>query len=106
MALVCPIGLNVDRLKDEIRRTYASVAREPEGDFHFHRGPEYAARALGYDLSELISLPRVSTAPFAGVEPCTPSGSRHQRQDHRGIRQARRPRCVFLGVASGQHLQS
>jgi ubiquinone/menaquinone biosynthesis C-methylase UbiE len=54
-------------LKDEIRQTYASVARDPGGDFHFHRGPEYAARALGYDLPELLSLPRISTAPFAGV---------------------------------------
>jgi arsenite methyltransferase len=67
MALACPADLNVDRLKDEIRQTYASVARDPGGDFHFHRGPDYAARALGYDPSELMSLPRISTAPFAGV---------------------------------------
>ena len=67
MALACPVSLNVGRLKDEIRQTYASVARDPGGDFHFHRGPEYAARALGYDLAELLTLPPVSTAPFAGV---------------------------------------
>jgi SAM-dependent methyltransferase len=67
MALACPVSLNVDRLKSEIRQTYASVARDPGGDFHFHRGPEYAARALGYDFAELASLPPVSTAPFAGV---------------------------------------
>ena len=67
MALACPVSLNIDRLKNEIRQTYASVARDPGGDFHFHRGPEYAARALGYDFAELLSLPTVSTAPFAGV---------------------------------------
>jgi arsenite methyltransferase len=67
MPLACPVGFDVDRLKDEIQQTYASVARNPGGEFHFHRGPEYAARALGYDLPELISLPQTSTAPFAGV---------------------------------------
>jgi ubiquinone/menaquinone biosynthesis C-methylase UbiE len=67
MAIACPVGFDVDRLKDEIRHTYASVARDPGGEFHFHRGPEYAAGTLGYDLPELLSLPRISTAPFAGV---------------------------------------
>lgn len=67
MALTCPVGFDVDRLKNEVRQTYASVARDPGGDFHFHRGPEYAARALGYDLPELLSLPSLATAPFAGV---------------------------------------
>lgn len=67
MAIACPIGLDVNRLKQEVRQTYASVARDPSGDFHFHRGPGYAARLLGYDLAELASLPSVSTAPFAGV---------------------------------------
>ena len=67
MAIACPAGLDVARLKQEVRQTYASVARDPEGNFHFHRGPEYAARLLGYDLAELQSLPRIATAPFAGV---------------------------------------
>jgi arsenite methyltransferase len=67
MAITCPVGLDVARLKDEVRQTYASVAREPDGEFHFHRGPEYAARLLGYDLAELQSLPGTATAPFAGV---------------------------------------
>lgn len=67
MAIACPIGFDVARLKREVHNTYASVARDPGGDFHFHRGPEYAARRLGYDLAELESLPAISTAPFAGV---------------------------------------
>lgn len=67
MAIACPVGFDVARLKHEVRQTYASVAREPGGNFHFHRGPEYAARLLGYDLAELKALPSVATEPFAGV---------------------------------------
>jgi SAM-dependent methyltransferase len=52
---------------EEVRQTYSSVARNPEGEFHFHRGPEYAARLLGYDPQELEALPRIATEPFAGV---------------------------------------
>ena len=36
-------------------------------DFHFHRGPAYAAEFLGYDASELADLPSDCTASFAGV---------------------------------------
>ena len=39
----------------------------PRGDFHFHRGPEYAVNALGYDAGQLSSLPSAATASFAGV---------------------------------------
>jgi SAM-dependent methyltransferase len=67
MAIACPVGFDVARLKNEVRTTYASVARNPDGEFHFHRGPEYAARLLGYKLAELRSLPEIATAPFAGV---------------------------------------
>jgi len=67
MSIACPVGFDVARLKQEVRQTYASVARDPGGDFHFHRGPEYAARLLGYDLTELKSLPQIAAAPFAGV---------------------------------------
>lgn len=67
MAIACPVGFDVGRLKQEVRQTYASVARDPSGNFHFHRGPEYAARLLGYDLAELKSLPQIAAAPFAGV---------------------------------------
>jgi SAM-dependent methyltransferase len=67
MTVTCPVGLDTGRLKEEVRRTYASVAEDPAGDFHFHRGPEYAARLLQYDLVELRELPSISTGPFAGV---------------------------------------
>jgi arsenite methyltransferase len=67
MAAVCPIGFDIQGLKNEVRRTYASVAVDPSGDFHFHRGPEYAARQLGYNYEELSRLPRIATDPFAGV---------------------------------------
>lgn len=67
MAAVCPVGFDRNRLKAEVRATYARVAQDPHGDFHFHRGPEYAARLLGYDFNELRSLPAAATAPFAGV---------------------------------------
>lgn len=67
MATVCPVGFDKTRLESEVRATYSRVAEDPQGDFHFHRGPEYAARLLGYDLDELRSLPSVATASFAGV---------------------------------------
>ena len=67
MAASCPITLDTTRLKDEVSTIYSQVATDPDGDFHFHRGPGYAAEYLGYDRSELAALPDVSTACFAGV---------------------------------------
>lgn len=67
MARVCELTFDRGRLKEEIRATYARVALAPEGDFHFHRGPEFAASRLGYDREELAELPDFVTAPFAGV---------------------------------------
>lgn len=67
MEQFCEITLDRERLKSEIRSTYSLVAETPTGDFHFHRGPEYAARQLGYDGEELSMLPGASTASFAGV---------------------------------------
>ena len=81
MAAACPVGFDKDRLKSEVRATYSQVAENPTGEFHFHRGPEYAARMLGYDLAELRALPELATAPFAGVgnpfkmEPIAPGAS-------------------------------
>jgi arsenite methyltransferase len=46
---------------------YARVAASPDGEFHFHRGPEYAATMLGYDEAELAALPLDVTSAFAGV---------------------------------------
>jgi SAM-dependent methyltransferase len=67
MAATSPQGFSVDRLREQIRATYDRLARSPEGEFHFHRGPEYAVERLGYDRTELASLPPACTARFAGV---------------------------------------
>jgi arsenite methyltransferase len=67
MSLACPVGLDVSTLRREIGAIYTRVAAAPEGDFHFHRGPEYAARVLGYDPDELSQLPPDVTARFAGI---------------------------------------
>jgi SAM-dependent methyltransferase len=67
MATTCPNGFDVDRLRERIRVLYSRLARSPEGDFHFHRGPEYAAERLAYDRAELASLPPACAARFAGV---------------------------------------
>lgn len=67
MATICPIGFDAQGLRQEVSRMYEAVARDPSGDFHFHRGPKYAASHLGYDPAELAKLPESSTASFAGV---------------------------------------
>jgi len=67
MAAICPVGFDQAYLRDQVRATYDRVAREPEGDFHFHRGPGYAHDYLGYDAAELAQLPPRATARFAGV---------------------------------------
>jgi arsenite methyltransferase len=67
MATTCPVGFNVDKLRQLVRAEYDRVAREPDGKFHFHRGPHYAARTLRYDAHELTMIPEESTACFAGV---------------------------------------
>jgi len=67
MATSCPVDLDTIRLRAEISTIYARVADDPGGDFHFHRGPVYAAELLGYDAIELAMLPPESTAAFAGV---------------------------------------
>jgi SAM-dependent methyltransferase len=67
MAIACPVDLDIVKLGEEIRAIYARVATDPSGEFHFHRGPAYAAERLGYDASALAELPAEATASFAGV---------------------------------------
>jgi arsenite methyltransferase len=67
MSLTCPVDLDTSMLRREITTMYARVATAPEGEFHFHRGPAYAAGMLGYDTRELEGLPADVTARFAGV---------------------------------------
>jgi arsenite methyltransferase len=67
MALICPVNFDVDRLRREVASEYTRVAENPEGDFHFHRGFDYAVGRLGYDPSELAALPKEAVDRFAGV---------------------------------------
>ena len=67
MSLTCPVDLDTLMLRREITTMYARVATAPDGEFHFHRGPAYAASMLGYDRHELERLPADVTARFAGV---------------------------------------
>ena len=67
MAIACPVDLDTRKLREEVESIYARVARDPAGEFHFHRGPDYAAEFLGYDRAALAELPAESTASFAGV---------------------------------------
>ena len=67
MALTCPVDLDSVRLRREVQDMYSRVAVAPDGSFHFHRGPEYAIRWLGYDASELSELPAEVTKAFAGI---------------------------------------
>jgi arsenite methyltransferase len=66
-SVVCPVDLDTQRLRQEIREMYTRVAKDPAGDFHFHRGARYAAEFLGYDAAELGALPAESRDSFAGV---------------------------------------
>ena len=67
MAFTAPDNFNGQYLRDQVRAEYDSVARNPDGDYHFHRGPQYAAEYLQYDADELAAIPEESSARFAGV---------------------------------------
>ncbi len=67
MPALCPVGLDTSRLAVEVRSVYARVADNPGGDYHFHRGPDYAVSVLGYDRASLNALPYGVTSRFAGV---------------------------------------
>jgi SAM-dependent methyltransferase len=67
MATQAPARLDVKQLNDEISTTYARVATNPDDEYHFHRGAEYAASFLGYNRDELSRVPLEATESFAGV---------------------------------------
>lgn len=67
MAATCPMGFDVTRLREQVLATYDRVAREPNGQFHFHRGRDYACDYLGYERAELDTLPDECCDRFAGV---------------------------------------
>jgi arsenite methyltransferase len=59
------VAIDVEVLKSEIKRTYASVSQEPEKDFIFPTGRTWA-EDLGYP-EELAGVPSSSVESFAGV---------------------------------------
>ncbi len=59
------VAIDVDVLKSEIKKTYASVSQEPEKDFIFPTGRAWA-EDLGYP-EELAGVPNGSVESFAGV---------------------------------------
>ena len=59
------VGIDVDLLKSEIKKTYASVSQEPGKDFMFPTGRAWA-QDLGYP-EELARVPDFVAESFAGV---------------------------------------
>jgi arsenite methyltransferase len=59
------VEIDVDLLKSEIKKTYASVSDEPEKDFIFPTGRAWA-EDLGYP-DELANVPESAAESFAGV---------------------------------------
>lgn len=57
--------VDVDLLREEIRKTYAAVSREPEREFIFPTGRSWA-EDLGYP-AELANVPEFAVGSFAGV---------------------------------------
>lgn len=61
------MALDTELLREEIQKVYTQVVSDPKQGYHFHTGPEYASKLLGYSPAELAALPDSVTAPFAGV---------------------------------------
>jgi len=59
------LGVDVELLKSEIKKTYSSVSQEPERDFIFPTGRAWA-EDLGYP-AELANVPETAVESFAGV---------------------------------------
>src|SRR6188472_1331830 len=59
------VEIDVEVLKSEIKKTYASVSQEPEKDFIFPTGRPWA-EDLGYP-DELANVPETAVQSFAGV---------------------------------------
>jgi SAM-dependent methyltransferase len=67
MAVACPVDLDTARLRAEVQSIYSRVASAPDGEFHFHRGLDYAVASLRYDRHALAALPALAVESFAGV---------------------------------------
>jgi arsenite methyltransferase len=59
------VDVDVELLKSEIKKTYASLSQEPEKDFIFPTGRAWA-EDLGYP-AELANVPETAAQSFAGV---------------------------------------
>jgi len=67
MTVAPPIpDVDVDELRGEIQKEYASVAENPDKGFHFHTGRKLAG-ILGYDESLLEGIPEAAIESFAGT---------------------------------------
>ena len=53
-------------LREEVKTKYRDVARNPNGEHHFHTGRPLARR-LGYDPALVDSMPDTAVESFAGV---------------------------------------
>jgi arsenite methyltransferase len=60
------IPVDVDVLREEIRKTYTDVSTDQEQEFIFPTGRSWA-QELGYPEPELSLVPDVTVASFAGV---------------------------------------
>jgi arsenite methyltransferase len=60
------LGIDVDVLKCEIKKTYAKVSQEPAADFIFPTGRAWAID-LGYPPDLLARVPEAAAESFAGV---------------------------------------
>lgn len=58
--------VDVDALREEVRKKYREVAESPTADFHFHTGRAHALR-MGYPAPTLDELPEEAVRAFAGV---------------------------------------
>src|SRR2546429_8078415 len=63
--MTAEVEIDVQVLKSEIKKTYASVSQEPEKDFIFPTGRAWA-EDLGYP-AELANVPESAAGSFAGV---------------------------------------
>ena len=59
------VDIDVELLKSEIKKTYSAVSQEPERDFIFPTGRDWA-EDLGYP-AELANVPDSAVESFAGV---------------------------------------
>ena len=65
-AMTVPEGLDVDYLREEIKKEYKEVAANPEKGFHFHTG-RHLAEIVQYQARWLDRVPEEVLASFAGT---------------------------------------